>query len=72
MWHADALSDLILQDPKYSGIPLEKKEQINCLKYLANALHPFLKAFIHDQTIEKEIEAKIKGIMHMILFPMHK
>ncbi|XP_075106138.1 lysine-specific demethylase JMJ26 isoform X2 [Nicotiana tabacum] len=54
--------NVILKDPKYSGIPLEKKEQINCLKYLANALHPFLKAFIHDQTIEKEIEAKIKGL----------
>lgn len=59
---------LILQDPKYLGIPLENNEQIKCLKYLVNALHPFLRAFIRDQTIEKEMEAKIKGIMHTILF----
>ncbi|MCD7448680.1 hypothetical protein HAX54_045619 [Datura stramonium] len=50
------------KDPKYLGIPQENIEKINCLKYLVNALHPFLETFIHDQTIEKEMEARIKGV----------
>ncbi|XP_060194192.1 lysine-specific demethylase JMJ27-like isoform X2 [Lycium barbarum] len=54
--------NIIPKDPKYLGIPQENSEKIHCLKYLVNALHPFLKTFIHDQTIEKEMEAKIKGV----------
>lgn len=63
---------LILQEPKYLGIPQENNEKINCLKYLVDALYPFLKTFIHDQTIEKEMEASIKGIMCTTLFLVHK
>lgn len=63
---------LILQEPKYLGIPQGNNKKINCLKYVVNALYPFLKTFIHDQTIEKEMEASIKGIMHSVLFPVHK
>ncbi|XP_060194189.1 lysine-specific demethylase JMJ26-like [Lycium barbarum] len=54
--------NIIPKEPKYLGIPQENNEKINCLKYLVNALYPFLKTFIHDQTIEKEMEAKIKGL----------
>ncbi|CAN4083613.1 unnamed protein product [Withania somnifera] len=54
--------NIIPKEPKYLGIPLENNEKINCLKYLVNALYPFLKKFIHDQTIEKEMEATIKGL----------
>ncbi|XP_019229166.1 PREDICTED: lysine-specific demethylase JMJ25-like [Nicotiana attenuata] len=54
--------NIVPKDPKYLGIPLENNEKIICLKYLVNALHPFLRAFIRDQTIEKEMEAKIKGL----------
>uniref|UniRef100_M1B2D6 JmjC domain containing protein n=1 Tax=Solanum tuberosum TaxID=4113 RepID=M1B2D6_SOLTU len=50
------------KEPKYLGIPQENNEKINCLKYLVDALYPFLKTFIHDQTIEKEMEASIKGL----------
>ncbi|KAK4347556.1 hypothetical protein RND71_033895 [Anisodus tanguticus] len=54
--------NIIPKDPKYLGIPQENNKKINCLKYLVNALHPFLKTFIHDQTIEKEMEANITGL----------
>lgn len=59
---------LVLQEAKYLGIPQENNERINCLKYLVDALYPFLKTFIHDQTMEKEMEASIRGIMCTTLF----
>lgn len=54
--------NIIPKESKYLGIPQENKEKVNCLKYLVNALYPFLKKFIHDQNIEKELEASIKGL----------
>ncbi|XP_052195517.1 lysine-specific demethylase JMJ27-like isoform X2 [Diospyros lotus] len=46
---------------KYIGMPENKDEKICHLKYLVHLLYPFLKQFEHDQTMEKEIEAKILG-----------
>lgn len=54
--------NIIPKEPKYLGIPQENNKKVNCLKYLVNALYPFLKKFIHDRNIEKELEASIKGL----------
>ncbi|XP_004232586.1 lysine-specific demethylase JMJ26 [Solanum lycopersicum] len=53
--------NIIPKEAKYLGIPQENNERINCLKYLVDALYPFLKTFIHDQTMEKEMETSIRG-----------
>ncbi|KAM3285596.1 lysine-specific demethylase JMJ25 [Capsicum chacoense] len=59
----DCLSKIFIsKEATYLGIPREKNEKINCLKHLLNVLYPFLKTFIHDQTIEKEMEATSKGL----------
>ncbi|KAL6959729.1 hypothetical protein U1Q18_039883 [Sarracenia purpurea var. burkii] len=47
---------------KYNGLPKSKEEETQHLKYLVYVLYPFLKQFHHDQTAEKEIEAKIQGL----------
>ncbi|KAI8010521.1 Lysine-specific demethylase JMJ25 [Camellia lanceoleosa] len=47
---------------KYTGQPKSKDERIRHLKYLIYVLYPFLKQFDHDQTMEKEMEAKIQGL----------
>ncbi|KAI8031346.1 Lysine-specific demethylase JMJ25 [Camellia lanceoleosa] len=52
----------ILETNKYTGQPKSKDERIRHLKYLIYVLYPFLKQFDHDQTMEKEMEAKIQGL----------
>ncbi|KAF5960823.1 hypothetical protein HYC85_002032 [Camellia sinensis] len=52
----------ILETNKYTGQPKSKDERIRHLKYLIYVLYPFLKQFDHDQTLEKEMEAKIQGL----------
>ncbi|GFY82738.1 transcription factor jumonji (jmjC) domain-containing protein [Actinidia rufa] len=47
---------------KYTGEPESEEDKIRHLKYLVYLLHPYLKQFDHDQIIEKEMEAKIKGL----------
>ncbi|KAH7835738.1 hypothetical protein Vadar_029378 [Vaccinium darrowii] len=54
----------MIKSNKDAGEPKNEEEKIRQLKYLIYALSPFLKQFDHDQTIEKEMEAKIKGLSH--------
>lgn len=52
----------ILETNKYTGQPKSEDARIRHLKYLIYVLYPFLKQFDHDQTMEKEMEAKIQGL----------
>ncbi|KAL3525114.1 hypothetical protein ACH5RR_013486 [Cinchona calisaya] len=47
----------------YSGTPENEEEKMNHFKYLVSMLAPVLKQFDHDQMKEKEIEAKIRGLL---------
>lgn len=51
-----------LQHTVYSGTPESEVEKIHHFKYLVSTLAPVLKQFDHDQMMEKEAEAKIRGI----------
>ncbi|XP_058195417.1 lysine-specific demethylase JMJ26-like [Rhododendron vialii] len=53
--------DMIKSNEK-DGQPKIEEERVRLLKHLIYALAPFLKQFDHDQTMEKEMEAKIKGL----------
>ncbi|KAH6804220.1 hypothetical protein C2S51_032467 [Perilla frutescens var. frutescens] len=46
----------------YSGDPKDNSEKIRLLKYLISFLLPSLEQFCHDQTMEKDMEAKIHGL----------
>ncbi|KAK7387329.1 hypothetical protein VNO78_28050 [Psophocarpus tetragonolobus] len=45
------------------GVPQNEDEKIQHLKHLVQALYPFLEQFNHEQQLEMEMEAKIKGIL---------
>uniref|UniRef100_A0A5B7AE35 Lysine-specific demethylase JMJ25 n=1 Tax=Davidia involucrata TaxID=16924 RepID=A0A5B7AE35_DAVIN len=53
----------LLTDTKYSGLPENKDEKVQHLKYLVHVLYPFLEQFDNDQMMEKEMEAKIQGLL---------
>ena len=42
---------------------LNQDEKIRHLKHLVQALYPFLEQFNHEQQLEMEMEAKIKGML---------
>lgn len=52
----------------YSGDLGDKDKKICFLKYLLHALFSFLDEFNHDQMVEKDMEANIRG--NPILFCM--
>lgn len=56
------ISHVSIQSNEKDGQPKNEEERVRLLKHLIYALAPFLKQFDHDQTMEKEMEAKIKGI----------
>ncbi|TKY47315.1 Lysine-specific demethylase JMJ25 [Spatholobus suberectus] len=45
------------------GVPQNKDEKIQHLRHLVRALYPFLEQFNHEQQLEMEMEAKIKGLL---------
>lgn len=51
----------------YSGKPGDEVERASYLRYMVMNLIPFLKQFDSHQILEKEAEAKIRGIVLMIL-----
>ncbi|KAK4418955.1 Lysine-specific demethylase [Sesamum alatum] len=50
-----------LPESVFSGDPKDNKEKIQFHKYLLSFLLPFLEQFNHDQMMEKDMEAKIRG-----------
>nr|XP_027074346.1 lysine-specific demethylase JMJ25-like isoform X2 [Coffea arabica] len=55
--------DEIQNQTVYSGTPDNEAEVIHHFKYLVRMVAPILKQFDHDQMVEKETEAKIRGIL---------
>ncbi|XP_027179910.1 lysine-specific demethylase JMJ25-like isoform X1 [Coffea eugenioides] len=55
--------DEIQNQTVYSGTPQNEAEVIHHFKYLVRMVAPILKQFDHDQMVEKETEAKIRGIL---------
>ncbi|CAI9110366.1 OLC1v1010375C1 [Oldenlandia corymbosa var. corymbosa] len=47
----------------YSGIPENEDEKLHLLRFLVGKLSPVLEQFYHDQMMEKEAEAKIRGVL---------
>ncbi|KAG5538866.1 hypothetical protein RHGRI_019417 [Rhododendron griersonianum] len=52
----------IIKSNDFAGQPGTKEEKIRQLKHIIYALSLFLKQLDYDQTMEKEMEAKIKGL----------
>ncbi|KAK8468415.1 hypothetical protein PHAVU_006G022150 [Phaseolus vulgaris] len=46
-----------------SGVTQNADEKIRHLKHIVRALYPFLEQFNHEQQLEMEMEAKIKGLL---------
>ncbi|XP_057454556.1 lysine-specific demethylase JMJ26-like [Lotus japonicus] len=45
------------------GMPLNQDEKVQHLKHLVRTLYPFLEQFNHEQQLELEMEAKIRGLL---------
>ncbi|XP_043717895.1 lysine-specific demethylase JMJ25-like [Telopea speciosissima] len=56
-------SDKGVKDLRNSKIKLTENEKVQHSKYLLHLLLPFLKRFVQEQRKEKEIEARIQGLM---------
>ncbi|KAI3459695.1 hypothetical protein Pfo_016358 [Paulownia fortunei] len=52
-----------LPESVYAGEPKDNREKIGSFKYLISFLLPFLEQFSHGQTVEKAMEAKIRGLL---------
>ncbi|KAK7305597.1 hypothetical protein VNO77_43503 [Canavalia gladiata] len=53
----------VIVDSQDFGVPQNEDEKIQHLKHLVRALYPFLEQFNHEQQLEMEMEAKIKGLL---------
>lgn len=43
-------------------MPLNEDEKVQQMKHLLQVLYPFLEQFNHEQQLEMEMEAKIRGM----------
>ncbi|KAK7309899.1 hypothetical protein RJT34_07002 [Clitoria ternatea] len=53
----------VIEDSGGFGVPQNEDEKIQHLKHVVLALYPFLEQFNHEQRLEMEMEAKIKGLL---------